>query len=80
MKWRSRMQVSVPELADLSRANHSTCWKNTERSQGDGILCLQLLCWLDDLLNAVCDFIHLYHRGWDHHGGLVKNTWISVAG
>ncbi len=33
---------------------------------------LQIVCWPGGLLERGVRFIHLYHRGWDHHGDLQR--------
>jgi len=70
-----KMQMSVPELMDLSKEPKSILDLYGTKG-GDGSFasnCLQAR----RLAERGVRFIHLYHRGWDHHGGVkggVANT------
>jgi len=65
-----RMQTSVPELMDVSdEPQHVLDLYGAE--PGDGSYASNCLL-ARRLAERGTRFIHLYHRGWDHHGGLKK--------
>ena len=65
-----RMQASVPELIDFSdEPQHVLDMYGAK--PGDGSYASNCLL-ARRLAERGVRFIHLYHRGWDHHGGLVK--------
>ncbi len=75
-----RMQTSVPELMDFARraAEHvSTC---TAPKGADGSFAANCLL-ARRLAERGVRFIQLYHRGWDHHGDLVRymNTCCGLC-
>lgn len=83
-----RMQASIPELMDLSNEpRHILDMYGTEGSDGS----YAANCLLARrLAERGVRFIHLYHRGWDHHGDLVpymntccgltdKPTWALIT-
>ncbi len=65
-----RMQSSVPELMDFSNEPRHVLDMYGAK-QGDGTYATNCLL-ARRLAERGCRFIHLYHRGWDHHGGLEK--------
>jgi len=65
-----RMQTSVPELMDFSDESQATLDMYGAKP-GDGSYASNCLL-ARRLAERGVRFIHLYHRGWDHHGGLVK--------
>jgi hypothetical protein len=65
-----RMQVSVPDLMDLSDETEETL-EMYGATPGDGSFASNCLL-ARRLAERGVRFIHLYHRGWDHHGGLEK--------
>ena len=65
-----RMQSSVPELMDFSKEPRHILDMYGAK-QGDGTYATNCLL-ARRLAERGCRFIHLYHRGWDHHGGLEK--------
>ena len=65
-----RMQTSVPELADFSDEPKDVL-EMYGAEPGDGSYASNCLL-ARRLAERGVRFIHLYHRGWDHHGGLVK--------
>lgn len=65
-----RMQTSVPELVDFSDESAETL-KMYGATPGDGSFASNCLM-ARRLAERGVRFIHLYHRGWDHHGGLDK--------
>ena len=65
-----KMQTSVPELMDFSNEpRHLLVMYGAK--QGDGTYASNCLL-ARRLAERGSRFIHLYHRGWDHHGGLEK--------
>jgi hypothetical protein len=74
-----RMQTSVPELMDVSdEPQHVLDMYGAK--PGDGSYASNCLL-ARRLAERGVRFIHLYHRGWDHHGGLVKymNTCCGLT-
>lgn len=65
-----RMQMSVPELVDMSNEPKHVL-DMYGATPGDGSYASNCLL-ARRLAERGVRFIHLYHRGWDHHGGLVK--------
>ena len=65
-----RMQASVPELVDLAGESKETL-EMYGATPGDGSFASNCLL-ARRLAERGVRFIQLYHRGWDHHGG-VKN-------
>jgi uncharacterized protein (DUF1501 family) len=74
-----RMQASVPELMDISNEPPSVLAMYGAQP-GDGSYASNCLL-ARRLAERGVRFIHLYHRGWDHHGDLVKymNTCCSLS-
>ncbi len=70
-----RMQTSVPELMDFSNEpQHVLDMYGTQGADGS----FAANCLLARrLAERGVRFIHLYHRGWDHHGDLQK--WMGVC-
>jgi len=65
-----RMQSSVPELVDMSdEPQHVLDMYGAK--PGDGSFASNCLL-ARRLAERGVRFIHLYHRGWDHHGDLVR--------
>ena len=65
-----KMQTSVPELMDMSKEpKHILDMYGAK--PGDGSYASNCLL-ARKLAEKGVRFIHLYHRGWDHHGGLEK--------
>ncbi|MGK0189445.1 MAG: hypothetical protein ACI9R3_005262 [Verrucomicrobiales bacterium] len=72
-----QMQASVPELMDLS--DEPADMLDLYGAQpGDGSFASNCLL-ARRLAERGTRFIHLYHRGWDHHGG-IKNAIKTSAG
>ncbi|MEX0865936.1 MAG: DUF1501 domain-containing protein, partial [Pirellulales bacterium] len=70
-----RMQSSVPGLMDISdEPQHVLDMYGTQG--GDGSFASNCLL-ARRLAERGVRFIHLYHRGWDHHGDLDK--WMKVC-
>ena len=64
-----RMQTSVPELMDLSGETAQTFEMYGEDSKKPGTYAANCLL-ARRLVERGVPFIQLYHRDWDHHGGL----------
>jgi hypothetical protein len=64
-----RMQTSVPELMDLSGETAQTFELYGEDSKKPGTYAANCLL-ARRLVERGVRFIQLYHRDWDHHGGL----------
>ncbi|MBL67222.1 MAG: sulfatase [Verrucomicrobiales bacterium] len=64
-----RMQMSVPELTDLSKEPASTFKLYGEDARIPGTHAANCLL-ARRLAERDVRFIQLYHRGWDHHSGL----------
>ena len=65
-----KMQTSVPELMDFSNEPQHIIDMYGAK-QGDGTYATNCLL-ARRLAERGSRFIHLYHRGWDHHGALEK--------
>ena len=65
-----RMQTSVPELMDVSNEPKHIL-EMYGATPGDGTFASNCLL-ARRLAERGVRFIHLYHRGWDHHGGLER--------
>ena len=65
-----RMQTSVPELMDVSREPQHVL-DMYGATPGDGSFASNCLM-ARRLAERGVRFIHLYHRGWDHHGDLKR--------
>ena len=63
-----RMQTSVPELMDLSDETETTLDMYGTKG-GDGTYASNCLL-ARRLLERGVRFVQLYHRAWDHHGGI----------
>src|SRR5215472_5595636 len=64
-----RMQASVPELTDLSKEPPSTFDLYGEDAKKPGTFAANCLL-ARRLAERGVRFVQLYHRDWDHHGGL----------
>ncbi|MCH2133123.1 MAG: DUF1501 domain-containing protein [Phycisphaerales bacterium] len=65
-----RMQMSIPELMDISNEPPEVL-EMYGATPGDGSFASNCLL-ARRLAERGVRFIHLYHRGWDHHDGLRK--------
>ena len=72
-----RMQSSVPELMDISgEPRHILELYGTEGADGSfGSNCLLAR----RLAERGVRFIQLYHRGWDHHGGIKSGSKLTAG-
>ncbi len=66
-----RMQSSVPELTDISKEPQSTFDLYGEDAKKPGTFAANCLL-ARRLAERGVRFIQLFHRDWDHHGGLPK--------
>ncbi len=71
-----RMQDSIPKLMDVSNESQKTLDAYGAKP-GDGSYASNCL-FARRLAEQGVRFIQLYHRGWDHHGG-IKNGIQTVA-
>ncbi len=71
-----RMQMSVPGLMDMSSETKET-FDMYGTQGGDGTFASNCLL-ARRLLERDVRFVQLYHRGWDHHGG-IKNSMEITA-
>jgi uncharacterized protein (DUF1501 family) len=71
-----RMQTSVPELVDLSNESQKTLdLYGTKGADGS----FAANCLLSRrLAERGVRFIQLYHRDWDHHGGIQRDIAITA--
>jgi hypothetical protein len=67
-----RMQTGVPELTDLSREPRGVRDRYGPDVDRPGSFAANCLL-ARRLIERGVRFVQLYHRGWDHHGGLVSN-------
>src|SRR5437870_5004359 len=72
-----RMQSSVPELTDFSKESKATLELYGLKEPGDGTSASNCLL-ARRLAERGVRFIQLYHRGWDHHGGIDKAMPIAA--
>ena len=72
-----RMQTSVPELMDLSREPREVLDLYGTRG-GDGSFAANCLL-ARRLAERGVRFIQLYHRDWDHHGGIQHDVKVTAA-
>ena len=71
-----KMQMSVPQLMDLSDETQATL--DLYGTQGaDGTYASNCLL-ARRLAERGVRFIQLYHRGWDHHGGIKKGMQVTA--
>lgn len=71
-----RMQASVPELMDLSDEDPKTLEMYGTKG-GDGTFASNCLL-ARRMAERDVRFIQLYHRAWDHHGGIKRSMEITA--
>lgn len=71
-----RMQSSVPDLTDLSGESEATFAAYGTKG-GDGTYASNCLL-ARRLLERGVRFVQLYHRAWDHHGGIKRSMEITA--
>jgi len=67
-----RMQISVPELTDLSKESDRTFERYGPESRKQGTFASNCLL-ARRLSERGVRFVQLFHRGWDHHNKLPKS-------
>ena len=74
-----QMQMSVPELMDMSDEPQHVL-EMYGATPGDGSFASNCLL-ARRMVERGVRFVHLYHRGWDHHGDLVRymNTCCGLT-
>ncbi|MCA9009992.1 MAG: DUF1501 domain-containing protein, partial [Planctomycetaceae bacterium] len=72
-----RMQASVPELTEMSQEPKHVL-DAYGAAPGDGSFASNCLL-ARRLLERGVRFVHLYHRGWDHHGDLQRYMGICCG-
>lgn len=72
-----KMQTSVPHLMDISKEPESVLNMYGTKG-GDGSYASNCLL-ARRLAERGVRFIQLYHRGWDHHGGIKNNAKRTAA-
>jgi Protein of unknown function (DUF1501) len=70
-----RMQTSMPELMDVSNEPDSTFQLYGEAARQPGSYAANCLL-ARRMAERGVRFIQLYHRGWDHHGGLPERIKV----
>lgn len=65
-----RMQSSVPDLTDMSKESKETLEMYGVKEPGDGSFASNCLL-ARRMAERGVRMIQLYHRAWDHHGGIV---------
>jgi hypothetical protein len=70
-----RMQTSMPDLMDLSKEPDSTFQLYGESARQPGSYAANCLL-ARRMAERGVRFIQLYHRGWDHHGGLPERIKV----
>ncbi|MEI6713101.1 MAG: DUF1501 domain-containing protein [Verrucomicrobiota bacterium] len=73
-----KMQTSVPELADLSREPQAVLDAYGIKEPGDGSFASNCLL-ARRLTERGVRMVQLYHRGWDHHGGIEDGMKTAAA-
>ncbi len=72
-----KMQSSVPELTDMSRESKETLEMYGVKNPGDGSFASNCLL-ARRMAERGVRMIQLYHRAWDHHGGIVDGMkWAA---
>ncbi len=71
-----KMQTSVPDLVDMSKEPQSVLDRYGAKP-GDGSFASNCLL-ARRLAERGVRFIQLYHRDWDHHGGVKSNVTLKV--
>ena len=73
------MQASVPELMDIEQGAEDDARRCTARKPGDGSFASNCLL-ARRLAERGVRFIQLYHRDWDHHGGVKDGIELQGRG
>ncbi len=72
-----KMQTAVPELTDMSTESQHTLDMYGVNKPGDGSFASNCLL-ARRLLERGVSVVQLYHRGWDHHGGIAEQMPIAA--
>jgi uncharacterized protein (DUF1501 family) len=72
-----QMQSSVPELSDMSKESKETLEMYGVKQPGDGSFASNCLL-ARRLAERGVRMIQLYHRAWDHHGGIVEGMKMGA--
>ncbi|HYE18009.1 MAG TPA: DUF1501 domain-containing protein [Tepidisphaeraceae bacterium] len=72
-----KMQTSVPELTDFSKEPQHILDSYGIKQPGDGSFASNCLM-ARRLAERGVRFIQLYHRAWDHHGGIEANMPLAA--
>lgn len=72
-----RMQMSIPQLTDVSDEPQQILDMYGTRG-GDGTFAANCLL-ARRMIERGVRFVQLYHRGWDHHGGIKRNVEGTAA-
>lgn len=70
-----RMQTSMPELMDVAKESEATYKLYGESAKQPGSFAANCLL-ARRLAERGVRFVQLYHRGWDHHGGLPERIEV----
>ena len=73
-----KMQSSVPELSDFSKESKETLAAYGIKTPGDGSFASNCLM-ARRLAERGVRMIQLYHRAWDHHGGIEAGMKAAAA-
>lgn len=74
-----RMQISVPELMDLSKESESTFEMYGPESRKPGTYAANCLL-ARRMVERNVRFVQLYHRGWDQHNDLPRDLALQSKG
>lgn len=72
-----KMQSSVPDLTDMSKETQATLDMYGVKQPGDGSFASNCLL-ARRLAERGVRMIQLYHRAWDHHGGIVEGMKMGA--
>lgn len=72
-----KMQSSVPDLTDMSKETQATLDMYGVKQAGDGSYASNCLL-ARRLAERGVRMIQLYHRAWDHHGGIVEGMKMGA--
>ncbi len=72
-----KMQASVPALMDMSRTSRRRCSRCYGTKGADGSFAANCLL-ARRLAQRGVRFIQLYHRDWDHHGGVKDGIKLKI--
>ena len=73
-----RMQTSVPELTDIAQEPQHILDLYGVKQAGEGTFASNCLM-ARRLVERGVRFVQLYHRGWDHHGGIQAGMKVTAS-